>query len=91
MKHKPALKLPADLLSHILLAAKAIPNSWSKSRRRAVCSQFTELGDLEIRVNTSDFNHNLTDTTIFSSSLALINDSMPIEPSVSSRFSPIQL
>jgi hypothetical protein len=91
MRHKPAFRCPADQLSHILFAAKAIPNSSSICQRRAVFSRFSKRGYLRIRVSTSHFNQNLTDTTILSTSLTLINDSMPIEPPVSSRFSPIQL
>lgn len=91
MTHMPDLKLPPDLSSHILFAAKGIPHYCSTTLITASYFQFTKLGDSEVLAIISNFNHIPTYAMIFSSSLPLINHTIPIEPPVSPRFSPIQL
>ena len=90
MTHKPDLKIPPELSSHILFAVKGVPRHSSTSPIGASYFQFNKLDDPEILVSTSDFYNDPAYPVISCSSFTLINYTIPIEPPVSSRFSPIR-
>jgi len=91
MTHMLDHKIPPELSSHILVAVKGIPRYCSTRVINALYFQFNKLDYPKILVGTSALYHDTAYPMIFCSSHTPINYSIPIEPPVSSRFSPIQL